>query len=75
MLDWPMPFPLVVQQACGTSLTDLDGHVLTDLCLGDTGAMFGHNPESVAKAVQAQASRGLTSMLPSSDACHIGRLL
>lgn len=75
MLDWPMPFPLVVQQACGTSLTDLDGHVLTDLCLGDTGAMFGHNPESVAKAVQAQASRGLTSMLPSSDVEEVGSLL
>ena len=75
MLDWPMPFPLVVQQASGTSLIDLDGHVLTDLCLGDTGAMFGHNPEFVAKAVQAQASRGLTSMLPSADVEEVGSLL
>jgi glutamate-1-semialdehyde 2,1-aminomutase len=75
MLDWPMPFPLVVQQASGTSLTDLDGHVLTDLCLGDTGAMFGHNPEPVAKAVQAQAMRGLTSMLPSADVEEVGALL
>jgi len=75
MLDWPMPFPLVVQQASGTKLTDLDGHIVTDLCLGDTGAMFGHNPEPVAKAVQAQASRGLTSMLPSADVEEVGSLL
>jgi glutamate-1-semialdehyde 2,1-aminomutase len=75
MLDWPMPFPLVVRQASGTSLTDLDGHVLTDLCLGDTGAMFGHNPEPVARAVRRQASRGLTSMLPSADVEAVGSLL
>lgn len=75
MLDWPMPFPLIVQQASGTSLTDLDGHILTDLCLGDTGAMFGHNPEPVAIAVRAQAARGLTSMLPSADVEEVGSLL
>lgn len=75
MLDWPMPFPLVIEHASGTSLTDLDGHVLIDLCLGDTGAMFGHNPEPVAKAVHAQAMRGLTSMLPSADVEEVGALL
>ncbi len=75
MMDWPMPFPLVVHSASGTCLTDLDGHVLTDLCLGDTGAMFGHNPEPVARAIQAQASRGLTSMLPSADVEEVGALL
>ncbi|GBF56842.1 glutamate-1-semialdehyde 2,1-aminomutase [Candidatus Phycosocius bacilliformis] len=75
MLDWPMPFPLVVASASGTTLLDLDGHELTDLCLGDTGAMFGHNPAPVAKAVAAQAAHGLTAMLPSADVEAVGDLL
>lgn len=67
MLDWPTPFPLVVAQAAGTRLVDLDGHHLTDLCLGDTGAMFGHAPPAIAAALTRQAQRGLTTMLPSQD--------
>src|SRR5438477_8123028 len=49
MRDWPTPFPLVVTEAAGASITDADGHRLADFCLGDTGAMFGHSPEPVAR--------------------------
>ena len=75
MRDWPMPFPLVVAQARGAVLTDIDGHELADFCLGDTGSMFGHSPQPVARALRRQAKRGLTYMLPSEDALHVGRLL
>lgn len=75
MRDWPMPFPFVVQQARGATITDIDGHKLADFCLGDTGSMFGHSPAPVAKAIRQQAARGLTYMLPSDDALAVGKLL
>lgn len=75
MRDWPMPFPLLVASAQDATLTDLDGHVLADFCLGDTGSMFGHSPAAVRDAVQAQAGRGLTYMLPTEDAVAVGALL
>lgn len=75
MTDWPMPFPMVVAEAEGARLTDVDGHELDDFCLGDTGSMFGHSPEPVAKAIRRQARRGLTYMLPSEAALTAGALL
>lgn len=75
MLDWPAPIPLVIDRAEGCTLTDLDGNVLTDLCLGDTAAMFGHVPEPIRRALAGVASRGLSVMLPSVDAAPVGRLL
>jgi glutamate-1-semialdehyde 2,1-aminomutase len=75
MRDWPMPFPIVVERAKGATITDIDGNQLDDFCLGDTGSMFGHSPQPVAKAVRRQAKRGLTYMLPSEDALAVGRLL
>lgn len=75
MRDWPLPFPILVQNARGATLTDIDGHERADFCLGDTGAMFGHSPPPVAKAITEQAQRGLTYMLPTTDAAAIGRLL
>jgi len=75
MRDWPMPFPLLVTQAKGARLTDLDGHRLDDFCLGDTGSLFGHSPPPVAKAIRRQARHGLTYMLPTEAALEAGRLL
>jgi len=67
MSDWSTPFALHVDSAQGARVTDLDGHTYTDFCLGDTGAMFGHSPAPVARAVAMQAGRGLTTMLPNED--------
>jgi glutamate-1-semialdehyde 2,1-aminomutase len=75
MLDWAMPFPMVIAKARGTTITDIDGHSLTDLCLGDTGAMFGHSPPPVAQALIGVAQNGLTTMLPSIDVEAVGALL
>ena len=75
MLDWATPFPMVIDKAQGITITDIDGHSLTDLCLGDTGAMFGHSPAPVAAAITARASSGLTTMLPSADAADVGTRL
>lgn len=75
MRDWPQPFPLVVATAKGAQITDTDGHRIDDFCLGDTGSMFGHSPAPVARAIRAQAGRGLTYMLPSEVTARAGALL
>jgi glutamate-1-semialdehyde 2,1-aminomutase len=75
MADWPTPFPLFVAEARGARFKDVDGHEYLDCCLGDTGAMFGHAPSPVAAAIQKQATRGYTTMLPSEDAVWLGNEL
>jgi glutamate-1-semialdehyde 2,1-aminomutase len=75
MNDWATPFPLHVESAQGARLVDVDGNARVDFCLGDTGAMFGHSPPAVAKALQRQAARGLTTMLASEDAAMVSSLL
>lgn len=75
MKDWPQPFPMVVAEAKGASIVDIDGNRLDDFCFGDTGSMFGHSPAPVAKAIREQAERGLTYMLPTLDALEVGHLL
>lgn len=75
MLDWGTPFPIYVASAKGARLTDVDGHAYDDFCFGDTGSMFGHSPEPVAKAIAEQAARGLTYMLPTEDVPEVGALL
>ncbi|RQH05330.1 aspartate aminotransferase family protein [Paraburkholderia dinghuensis] len=75
MNDWSTPFSLYVEAARGATFTDADGHRYADFCLGDTGAMFGHAPEPVARAVAAQAQRGFTTMLPGEDAAVVAEAL
>lgn len=75
MRDWPSPFALSIREARGAVLTDVDDRRYFDFCLGDTGAMFGHSPEPVVRALVAQASRGLTAMLPSERVARVGERL
>lgn len=75
MRDWPMPHLPLVDHAKGARLTDIDGYGIDDFCLGDTGSMFGHSPEPLAKAIRKQARHGLTYMLPTKAAMEAGRLL
>jgi glutamate-1-semialdehyde 2,1-aminomutase len=75
MRDWGLPFPLFVRAARGAELVDADGQRYDDFCLGDTGAMFGHSPTPVARALATQAAGGLTAMLPGERAAEVGRAL
>lgn len=72
MSDWSMPFALQVAHAQGAQVTDVDGHSYVDFCLGDTGAMFGHAPPAVVRAVQHQVAQGCTTMLATDDAAWVG---
>ncbi len=75
MRDWATPFPIVVEDAEGATLTDIDDHVYDDFCLGDTPGMFGHGLAPVARAVAEQMRAGATYMLPTELAAKVGALL
>lgn len=75
MSDWGTPVPLFVESANGSHFTCADGIDYSDFCLGDTGAMFGHSPPAVAKAIAEQAHKGFTTMLPSALAANTGEAL
>jgi len=64
MVKWPGGFPVFVREGRGARVRDVDGLEYVDFCLGDTGAMFGHSPPEVVKAVSRQLDRGITTMLP-----------
>ena len=71
MVRWPGSFPVTVAQAEGSRFVDVDGNEYDDFCLGDTGAMTGHSLAVVAEAIEVQARRGITTMLPSGDAVAV----
>src|SRR3954463_11829010 len=75
MVKWAGAFPPVVREAQGAHFYDVDGHRYVDFCLGDTGAMTGHSPSPVVKAIEEQAKRGITLMLPSEDAAFVAEEL
>ncbi len=70
MNKWAGGFPLSFDQAHGAVITDIDGHELIDFALGDTGAMAGHSPEPLSRALQERVRDrvGVTTMLPTEDA-------
>ncbi len=72
MLRWASPVPLVLREARGATVTDIDGHTYADLCLGDTGAMTGHGPAPIVAAITDRYARGATAMLPTEDAAWVG---
>ena len=69
MTEWASPYSRSSSQgASGARVNDVDGHVYVDFCLGDTGAMAGHAPPATVAAIERQAARGITTMLPTEDA-------
>jgi glutamate-1-semialdehyde 2,1-aminomutase len=70
MSKWAGGFPLYLDRAQGCEIIDVGGHRYVDFSLGDTGAMAGHSPASVVRAVAHRAGTlgGITTMLPTQDA-------
>jgi len=75
MVRWPGAYPVFARKAAGARFHDVDGIEYVDFCLGDTGAMTGHSPEPVVRAVAEQAAGGITLMLPSEEALWVGEEL
>lgn len=73
MSEWHTPYPLFNKEAKGSKSIDVDGNEYLDLCLGDTGSMLGHSPETTAEAVIDQVRKGITTMLPSEDAIYVSQ--
>ncbi len=71
MTRWPGSFPLFFAEAKAARVTDVDGIEYVDFALGDTGAMTGHARPFVTEAIQRQADRGITTMLPSEDSLWV----
>lgn len=72
---WPGPFPIFVREGKGTYLKDVDSHRYLDLCLGDTGSMFGYSQNAVFKAIEKQMHKGMAHMLPTEDSIWVGEEL
>lgn len=75
MRDWGTPHPLFVREARGVEVLDVDGHHYVDFCLGDTGAMFGHSPPPIARALAEAGASGITTMLPAERVARVGEKL
>jgi glutamate-1-semialdehyde 2,1-aminomutase len=75
MIRWAGTFPVFVKEAKGACFTDVDGRSYIDFCLGDTGAMTGHAPDATLAAMNAQAAKGITLMLPTEDSIWVGEEL
>ena len=75
MIRWAGSFPVFVKQARGARFEDVDGNSYLDFCLGDTGAMTGHAPAATLQAMQEQATKGITLMLPFEDVIWVGEEL
>jgi glutamate-1-semialdehyde 2,1-aminomutase len=75
MRDWSTPHPLFVKRAQGVEVEDVDGNRYVDFCLGDTGAMFGHSPPAIARALAEAGAAGITAMLPDERVARIGEKL
>jgi glutamate-1-semialdehyde 2,1-aminomutase len=75
MIRWAGTFPIFVDEAKGAHFTDIDGCSYIDFCLGDTGAMTGHSPDAAVRAIQEQAAKGITFMLPIEDTVWVAEEL
>ena len=75
MMKWAGGFPVFAERAEGSTVFDVDGNEYADFCLGDTGAMTGHAPPTVAATAAVQAARAITTMMPSPDAPVVGEAL
>jgi glutamate-1-semialdehyde 2,1-aminomutase len=73
MIEWPTPAPLVIREASGAHLVDVDGHEYIDFCLGEGGSMTGHSPPAVAAAVARQAAKGFSHLFPTEDALWVAQ--
>ncbi|UCE81152.1 MAG: aspartate aminotransferase family protein [Methanobacteriota archaeon] len=75
MVRWAGPYPVFARKAKGSVIWDVDGNEYLDLCLGDTGAMFGHSPDAVVNRLRDRLGKGITTMLPTEDSVWVSEEL
>ena len=75
MEAWQTRFPIFVEHAAGSRVTDVDGHEYVDFFYGITAAMFGHAVPAVVDAVTERVRNGTTFMLPTEDSVWVAHEL
>lgn len=69
------PYPLVVDEAHGCRLTDVDGNELLDFMNNFTSLIHGHAHPDVVAAIQKQAPKGSAYAAPSLPQMELAELL
>jgi glutamate-1-semialdehyde 2,1-aminomutase len=67
--------PLFVQQAKGTTLTDVDGNRFTDFCLSWGVFILGHNHATINKAVRKAVANGTSFGIPTAQETDLAKLV
>ncbi len=69
------PYPLVVEEASGCTLRDVDGHEILDFMNNFTSLIHGHAFGPVVEAVQRQIGRGSAFAAPSEDQIALAEII
>ncbi|MEM7220415.1 MAG: aspartate aminotransferase family protein [Pseudomonadota bacterium] len=69
------PYPLVMADASGCLMTDVDGNQIVDFMHNFTSLIHGHAQPDVVAAVQAQVARGSAYAAPSEDQIALAELI
>ena len=72
---WFEPYPVFVESARGSHITDVDGHDYVDLLMGAGPLLVGHGHPQVVEAVQQQAARMFNPMMPNQRAVEFAERL
>ena len=70
-----MVYPLITERARGSRLWDVDGNEYIDIVNGYGCIMFGHSPDFVVKAAQAQLEKGIAIGPQSPLAAEVAALI
>ncbi len=72
---WFAPYPVFVNSAQGSHITDVDGRDYVDLLMGAGPLLLGHGHPYVVEAVQRQAARMFNPMMPNEQSIELAERL
>lgn len=73
--NFPSPIPILVTQATGGELWDIDGHRYADFSLSGSAALFGHSHPKVTEALRARLATNLVTDWPSEDHVEVTEMM
>lgn len=69
------PYPLVMAEASGCRMRDIDGNEVLDFMNNFTSLIHGHAHPAVVEAVQSQVAKGSAYAAPSEDQIRLAELI
>jgi len=70
-----MCYPIIAQSSQGSKLWDIDGNEYIDITLGFGVHLFGHQPEFITTAIEAQLKQGMQLGPQSNMAGEVAKLI